>query len=258
MRAVGQLAHPNIVQAHDAREIDGTPVLIMEFVDGLDLAELVRRIGPLPVAEACEMVRQAALGLQCAHEHGLVHRDIKPSNIMLSRGLAPFSPRSGAEARSDATAKKVPDPLDGPQVKLLDLGLARFYAEASGGEEMTGTGQAMGTADYMAPEQASDSRTVDIRGDIYSLGCTLYKLLSGRAPFSGPEHRGTLNKMNAHVHEAAPPVRQFAPEVPDELAVILERMLAKDPNDRFATPAEVAAVLEPFCSARVSFPSGRR
>jgi hypothetical protein len=99
MKAVGRLAHPNIVQAHDAREIDGTPVLIMEFVDGLDLAEIVRRLGPLPVADACELVRQTALALQCAHEHGLVHRDIKPSNIMLAR--------SG-------------------EVKLLDLGLARF------------------------------------------------------------------------------------------------------------------------------------
>ena len=115
------------------------PVLIMEFVDGLDLAEIVRRIGPLPMADACELVRQTALALQCAHEHGLVHRDIKPSNIMLTPA---------------------------GEVKLLDLGLARFYAEGGSGvspvpagEEMTGTGQAMGTADYMAPEQASDSRT---------------------------------------------------------------------------------------------------
>ena len=106
MKAVGRLAHPNIVQAYDAREIDGTPVLIMEFVDGLDLAEIVRRVGPLPVADACELVRQTALALQCAHEHGLVHRDIKPSNIMLAR--------SG-------------------EVKLLDLGLARFYAEDCSG-----------------------------------------------------------------------------------------------------------------------------
>ena len=85
MKAVGRLAHPNIVQAYDAREIDGTPVLIMEYVDGLDLAEIVRRVGPLPIADACELIRQTALGLQCAHEHGLVHRDIKPSNIMLTR-----------------------------------------------------------------------------------------------------------------------------------------------------------------------------
>ena len=183
--------------------------------------------GPLPVAEACELVRRTALGLQCAHEHGLVHRDIKPSNIMLTPA---------------------------GEVKLLDLGLARFYAEGVGGvspesagEEMTGTGQAMGTADYMAPEQASDSRTVDIRADIYSLGCTLYKLLSGRAPFSGRRYASALEKMNAHVHQPVPPIRDFVPEVPEELAAILDRMLAKDPGDRFATPAEVAAALEPFC-----------
>ena len=221
MKAVGRLAHPTIVQAHDAREIDGTPVLIMEFVDGLDLAEIAHRTGPLPVADACELVRRTALALQCAHEHGLVHRDIKPSNIMLTR--------SG-------------------EVKLLDLGLARFYAQASAGEEMTGTGQAMGTADYMAPEQASDSRTVDIRADIYSLGCTLYKLISGRAPFSGPEYHGTLDKLNAHVHQPAPPIRQFIANVPEELSAILDRLLAKDPADRFPTPAEVAKILEPFCS----------
>jgi RND family efflux transporter MFP subunit len=240
MKAIGRLDHPNIVQAYDAREIDGTLVLIMEFIDGLDLAEIVRRIGPLPTAEACEMIRRTAFALQCAHEHGLVHRDIKPSNIMLSR--------SG-------------------EVKLLDLGLARFFAEsalpcatgvspvppaeetpnAEAAEDMTVTGQAMGTADYMAPEQASDSRTVDIRADIYSLGCTLYRLLSGRAPFGGPDHRGTLDKMNAHVRETPPPLGQFVPALPEGLEAILDRMLAKIPADRFSAPAEVAAALEPFC-----------
>ena len=222
MKAVGRLAHPNIVQAHDAREIDGTPVLVMEFVDGLDLAEIVRRVGRLPVAEACELVRQTAVALQCAHEHGLVHRDIKPSNIMLAR--------TG-------------------EVKLLDLGLARFFAEelSPSSDEMTGTGQAMGTADYMAPEQAADSRTVDIRADLYSLGCTLYKLLSGQGPFSGPAYHGTLEKMHAHVHQPVPPIRQRVPDLPPELAAILDRMLAKNPGDRFATPAEVAQSLVPFC-----------
>ncbi|MGA2257216.1 MAG: TIGR03067 domain-containing protein, partial [Thermoguttaceae bacterium] len=227
MKAVARLDHPNIVHAYDAREINDMPVLIMEFVDGLDLADIVRRVGTVPVVEACELVRRTALALQCAHEHGLVHRDIKPSNIMLTPA---------------------------GEVKLLDLGLARFYAEgvasvppASARDEMTGTGQAMGTADYMAPEQASDSRTVDIRADLYSLGCTLYKLLSGRAPFSGPEYRSTLDKLNAHVHQPVPPIRTYAPEVPEELAAILDRMLAKDPGERFATPADVAAALEPFC-----------
>jgi len=228
MKAIGRLDHPNIVRAYDAREIQDTAVLVMEFVDGLDLAEIVRGTGSVPVAESCELIRQTALALQCAHEHGLVHRDIKPSNIMLAR--------SG-------------------EVKLLDLGLARFFTEGgadvspvSAGEEMTGTGQAMGTADYMAPEQASDSRTVDIRADIYSLGCTLYKLLSGRAPFSGPEYRTKLDKMSAHVHQPAPPICQIVPEAPAELAAIVDRLLAKDPNDRFATPGEVAESLAPWCA----------
>ncbi|MBN2577933.1 MAG: TIGR03067 domain-containing protein [Pirellulales bacterium] len=222
MKAVGRLTHPNIVQAFDAREIDGTPVLIMEYVAGLDLAAIVRHVGPLPIADACELVRQTAAALQCAHEHGLVHRDVKPSNIMLNR--------SG-------------------EVKLLDLGLARFYAEAAVGEEMTGVGQAMGTADYMAPEQAADSRTVDIRADLYSLGCTLYKLLSGRAPFGGPDYRGTLDKLNAHVHQAPTPIRQINPEVPEGIEKILDRLLAKNPDDRFTTPNEVAEAVKPFATS---------
>ncbi len=257
MKAVGRLTHPNIVQAFDAREIDGTPLLIMEYVDGLDLAEIVRagqgarnRLceaseGPsrqmvpgtfvtgLPIADACELVRRTAVALQCAHEHGLVHRDIKPSNIMLSRA---------------------------GEVKLLDLGLARFYAGGlspsvpgqelpipSPHDDMTGTGIAMGTADYMAPEQASDSRAVDIRADIYSLGCTLYKLVSGRTPFSGRDYCGTLEKMHAHVHQQPPFIRSLVPDVPEKLAAILDRMLAKDPDDRFSTPAEVAEAITPWC-----------
>jgi serine/threonine protein kinase/WD40 repeat protein len=221
MKAVGRLNHPNIVQAYDAREIDDTPVLVMEFVDGLDLSELLRRTGSLPVAEACALARETAIALQCAHEHGLVHRDVKPSNIMLSRA---------------------------GEVKLLDLGLARFYADSPSGEEMTGAGQVMGTADYIAPEQANDCRTVDIRADLYSLGCTLYKLLCGHAPFSGQNYRGTLDKMNAHMSHTPPPITQYASSVPAELAAIVAKLMAKNPDDRYATPAEVAVVLEPFCA----------
>jgi len=221
MKAVGRLDHPNIVRAHDAREIDGQLALVMEFVDGLDLGELVERLGPLPVADACELVRQAAAGLEHAHRHGLVHRDIKPSNLMLS-------------------AKG--------QVKVLDMGLALVHAAWPGGEDMTVPGQVMGTPDYMAPEQASDSHVVDIRADVYSLGCTLYKLLTGRPPYSGPAYGTAYKKMNAHVHEPPPSIRQFRDDVPKELATVLQRMLAKDPRQRFATPGELATALSPFTS----------
>ena len=146
MEAVGQLDHPHLVRAHDAGEAEGQHYLVMEFLDGIDLAHLVRRTGPFLVADACEAVRQAAMGLQHAHEHGLVHRDVKPSNLMLS--------------------------TDG-MVKVLDLGLARLCPETPVEEDVTASGQVMGSADYMAPEQCLDARDVDGRADIYSLGGTL-------------------------------------------------------------------------------------
>jgi formylglycine-generating enzyme required for sulfatase activity len=219
MKAVGHLNHPNIVQAYDAREIEGRTVLVMEYVDGLDLSELVRLQGPLPIADACEVVRQAALGLQYAHEQGMVHRDVKPSNLMLT-----------AEGR----------------VKILDLGLALLRSTGPQGEEVTNTGQTVGTADYIAPEQVNDSHLVDVRADVYSLGCTLYKLLSGQAPFAGPDYQGAFRKMMAHVREAVPSIKQRREEIPDRLVTVLDRMLAKNPDDRFATPGEVAAALERF------------
>ncbi len=145
MKAVGRLSHPNIVQATDARSIEGRHILVMEYVEGHDLTEVVARRGALRVPDACEAVRQAALGLQYAHEHGLVHRDIKPSNLMLT-----------------------------PQgvVKILDLGLARFQMEADQpeGAGLTAAHQAMGTPDYMAPEQVSDVHSVDIRADAGAKG----------------------------------------------------------------------------------------
>ncbi|NQT14883.1 MAG: protein kinase, partial [Planctomycetes bacterium] len=221
MLAIGGLTHPNIVQAHDAREVDDMRFLVMEFVEGLDLHKLVQRSGPLQTADACELIRQAALGLQYAHEHGLVHRDVKPSNLMLT-----------SEGR----------------VKVLDLGLARLQEEQPSGEEMTAAGQAMGTADYMAPEQASDSHSVDIRADVYSLGCTLYSLLAGCPPFSGPKYRHTFEKMTAHARDPVPPIRDICPEAPDELVDLLDRMLAKDPAARPSTPADVADAVGPLCT----------
>jgi len=219
MEAVGKLEHPHIVRALDAGERDGTHYLVMEYIEGIDLKDLSRRLGPLPIAAACELIRQAAVGLQAAHERGLVHRDIKPSNLMLCRdGL----------------------------LKILDLGLALLHDEQSAGEEMTGAGQTMGTADYMAPEQCSDSHAVDIRADIYALGCTLFKLLTGQPPYSGPGYETAFQKMTAHVRQPFPSLAGRRANVPPELLALLERMVSKQPARRPATPAEVAVALEPL------------
>jgi len=228
IKAIGGLSHPNIVQAHDARNVEGTTILVMEYVDGLDLSQLVKREGRLGIAEACELVRQAAVGLQYAHEHGLVHRDIKPSNLLLERVSEPLYPQG--------------------RLKILDLGLALLRAEQPNGVEVTGSGQAMGTADYMAPEQVTDSHNVDIRADIYGLGCTLYKLLTGQAPFAGPQYRTAFAKMTAHVKETVPAIRRLRPDVPDGLAAVIERAMAKSPVDRFATPGEFADAVGPFAA----------
>jgi serine/threonine protein kinase len=231
MRAVGRLSHPNIVQAHDAREIEGSPVLAMEYVDGLDLAKLISATGPLRIEDACELVRQTAVGLQHAHEQGLVHRDIKPSNLMLTTSRA--SSLSQGEDR-------------GGVVKILDLGLALLSVNQPHHPEMTAAGAAMGTADYISPEQVTDSHAVDIRSDIYSLGCTLYKLLSGQAPFVGPQYKNDVTKMMAHVQQTPPPITLLRTDLPPGFAAVIERMMAKKPEDRFATPGEVATVLGPF------------
>ena len=215
IKAIGRLDHPHIVRAFDARRIGETYFLVMEFVDGPDWEHLVRRRGPLRVADVCELGRQAALGLQHAHEHGLIHRDIKPSNLMLTR--------------------------EG-QVKILDLGLARIQGGAVS-QALTISGQIMGTPDYIAPEQSCDSHNVDIRADLYSLGCTLYKLLAGRAPFEDAAHATLSSKLRAHERESPPPITEFRRELPRSLVAILDRLLAKEPARRFSTPSELATAL---------------
>jgi len=219
MEAVGRLDHPNLVRAHDAGEVDGQHFLAMEYLDGVDLARLVRSSGPLTVADACEAVRQAAIGLHYAHEHGLVHRDVKPSNLMRTAGGA---------------------------TRVLDLGLARLLSDQPGTQQLTEIGQVLGTGDYIAPEQGQDAGRADARSDIYSLGCTLYFLLAGRAPFADPDHDTFVKKVMAHAEKPIPPITAIRGDIPEALVTILGRMTAKSPAERFQTAAEVAAALEQF------------
>jgi len=191
----------------------------MEYVDGYDLAQLVKGQGPLPVAHACNFVYQAAQGLQYAHEKGMVHRDIKPSNLMLSRH-----------------AKRA-------VIKILDFGLAKATREGPVDRSLTHEGQMLGTPDYMAPEQISDARRADTRADIYSLGCTLYYLLTGAPPFRATN---LYDILQAHHSMDALPLNLARSDVPVELAALVARMMAKEPERRFQTPRDVAQALAPF------------
>ncbi len=230
VQAAAQLAHPNIVAAYDAEQNGDVHFLAMEFVEGTDLAAVVSRRGKRPIKEACDYIRQAALGLQHAQEKGMVHRDIKPHNLMLS-----------------------PD----GQVRILDFGLAGFATESaiieadstSGTDgdttplHLTSFGSVMGTPDYIAPEQARDAHSADIRADVYSLGCTFRYLLTRQPPFTADS---VVDKLKAHMEQAPSPLGEHRDDVPDELAAIVERMIAKDPDARFQTPADVAAALSAF------------
>ncbi|HEV3236301.1 MAG TPA: protein kinase [Gemmataceae bacterium] len=219
MQALAVLRHPNIVLAFDAGEVnypnDLAKVLrylVMEFVPGKDLEQVVIDKGPMPAPRACDLVRQAASGLRHAHEHGLVHRDIKPSNLLLT-------------------------PQD--QIKILDFGLARVCRR-----RCTEAHSMLGTVDYMAPEQARDARSVDIRADIYALGGVLYFLLSGRTPFPGD--RPAVEELLARQHESPVSLRNHCPDLSLELEAIVCQMMARDPNDRFPTPLSVISALNSF------------
>ncbi len=240
VRAAGRLLHPNIVPAFDANHEGHRTYLVMEYVDGPNLHQLVRRHGPLPIAQACEYVRQAALGLHYAHQKGMIHRDVKPGNLLL---------------QTESLAGPGGQPVITPTVKITDFGLARLHEP--GGKTDSGPGRRnvlMGTPDYVAPEQVQDAAKADSRSDLYSLGCTFFHLLSGRVPFPGGR---ALEKLVRHATEAPPAVERLRPEVPAAVAAVVRRLMAKRPEDRFATAAEVAAVLAPFCGgAAPSAPVG--
>ena len=224
MRAIGRLDHPAIVRATDAGEVDGTHFLAMDYVPGIDVSKVVRFVGPLRVPDACEIVRQAAVGLSYAHGQGLIHRDVKPSNIMLA----------------------LADVGEEVNVRLLDLGLALFGAASEAVDDFTTVGQLMGTLDYMAPEQADHSR-VDQTADVYSLGSTLFKLLTGKAPFETGEYQTPLQKMKALATVEPPSLLDRPCEASAELAAVVDQMVQRDPKQRIPTTAEVATAVQPFC-----------
>ncbi len=234
-QAAAALNHPNIVTLYDADEIEGRYFLSMEYVDGIDLSRMVKEFGKPPFRgldsfqEVCEYVRQTALGLQHAHEHGLVHRDIKPGNLLV------FGERALPDTGGKAT------------VKILDMGLVRsiFDGDDVSRTELTRDGTVVGTPDYMAPEQAKNSSTVDPRADLYALGCTLYYMFRGQPPFPDGS---PIDKLLRHQLDPPPDIRQVRPDLPPGVVHVIERLLQKRPEDRIQTAAEVAHLLTPFSS----------
>jgi serine/threonine protein kinase len=224
MQAVGKLDHPHIVKAYDAGNWSGQPYLVMELVDGINLSRLLQYRPKIRIPDACEMIRQAALGLAHAHQLKLVHRDVKLSNLMLCR------------AGTDSVC-----------VKVLDLGLASFTDTRSGGpEELTQDCQTLGTPEYMAPEQATAARDVDARADVYGLGISLFKLVTGEVPFPCSKYPTPYLLIAAKTTEPAPDVRCWRSDASAELAAVLQRMLQPSPEDRYASCEEVAEALLPL------------
>jgi serine/threonine-protein kinase len=243
VQAAATLAHPNVVRAYDADQVGGIFYFAMEYVPGTNLTCRVRQAGPLLLGEACEIMRQAALGLAHIHEHGMVHRDIKPSNLAITEAAA-----KGATKCDPSSTTLLPG-----QVKILDLGLARLserlVEEQVELSTLTQVGTVMGTTDFMAPEQGRDSHTADARSDLYSLGCTLYFSLTGKPPFPG----GTaLEKMMHHQLDEPEPVEKLRPDVPPGLAAVMRRLMAKEPAARYQKAAEVAEALATACTAAPS------
>jgi serine/threonine protein kinase len=224
MQLNGQLSHHNIVNALDARKERGIYFLVTEFVEGVCLSDVIKSHPRIPVNDACEIVRQVADGLEYARRRDVVHRDIKPSNLMLTPGGT---------------------------IKILDFGLAKLQADHIEQEihrDLSVPGKPFGTFDYTAPEQCKDPTTVDHRADIYSLGCTMYHLLVGQPPFGGPQFSSVFAKMTAHSSTPPPRLDQFRDDVPPDVVAIIERMMAKQRDERFATPGDVAAALLPLAA----------
>lgn len=235
-RLAMKLKHPNVVRSFQVGEEKGLHFLVMEYLEGETLEETLQRRKRLPPAEAVRLIFQALQGLQHIHDQGLIHRDLKPANLMLVPGPAP--------GKSDTTTHAT--------IKILDIGLGRAFfdenAPSEGGEDpqLTGEGVLLGTPDYLAPEQARNARAVDIRADIYSLGCVLYHTLTGQPPFPDTN---IIQQMIRHATETPKPLQAFNPEIPDGLQLIVNYMMSKDPAQRYPTPERAAQGLQMFLEA---------
>jgi serine/threonine protein kinase len=230
-----RLKHPNIVRTFQMGESNGLHFIVMEYLEGETLDDMLLRRGKLPPPEAVRLVHQALMGLQHIHEQGLIHRDLKPANLMLVPARQPNQP----DTTTTAT------------LKVLDIGLGRALFDESvtdgaANANLTTEGAVLGTPEYMAPEQARNAHGADIRADIYSLGCVLYHFLSGQPPF--PD-KNLVNQMVRHLTEKAKPLKAFNPAVPDGLQQIVDWMMAKDPAQRYPTPERAAQALQVFLSA---------
>lgn len=220
VKAGSALKHPNLVRIYQSDQIGATHFFVMELVAGQDLSSWLRAKGPLPVGWSCECVRQACIGLQYAHELGLIHRDIKPENLLVV---------------ADSVTDK-------PLVKVLDLGLARFTTDDD--IRLTATGQIVGTVDYMSQEQAASSKHADVRSDVFSLGCTLFKLLTNRLPYSG---RNVAQKIASRQKDDPRRITEFRGDVPPDLEKLILRTLSRNPNERPQSARELATLLDRFC-----------
>ena len=221
IKTTSTLAHPHIVPLYDSGVIDGTPYFVMPFIEGESLRHRLSRVGRLPVAEAEQIAGEIAEALEFAHGRGLLHRDIKPENVLLQAGHALVADFGVAGALSEAAAQPA-------------------SAAAAGPERLTDQGLVLGTAEYMSPEQASGDRTVDGRSDLYSLGCVLYEMLAGAPPFTGKSPREVMAR---RFRESPRPLRELRPEAPAAVEALLDKALAADPADRFASASEFLAAL---------------
>ena len=221
IKASSQLNNPHIVRTLDAGRVGNVDFMVMEFVNGDQLDRVTRRIPVMPFGIACEIIRQAATGLQHAHDKKMVHRDIKPANLIV-------------DWSEDGSGT----------IKIMDMGLVRLANESDEEKTVTRAGQVMGTPDYMSPEQAWDTTKADIRSDIYSLGCAFFRMLTGRIPFPGDN---PLQVLMARCSKDAPGVRSLRPEIPSVIDEIVRRMTMRDPEGRYQTPHEVALAVAPFC-----------